>query len=323
MGVVGAPVKWGLLSTARINEAILDGARQSDRTDVVAVASRDRGRAEEYAREHGIERAHGSYEELLGDDDVEVVYNSLPNSLHVEWSIRALEAGKHVLCEKPMDRRVEAVERAFDTADRAGRLLMEAFMYRHHPQTKKAAQLVRDGAIGELRQLRSLFSFTLADEADVRMLPELDGGALMDLGCYCISMQRLFAGEPQLVFGRQRTGGTGVDLGFVAVLEFEADVFGEFHCGFDLPGRSGLEAVGSKGTLLVRDPVHCRDPHVEVNGQRIDVEDVDRYFLQVENFSAAVRGDAEPLLGRADALGQVRVIEALYRSAASGAAVSL
>jgi D-xylose 1-dehydrogenase (NADP+, D-xylono-1,5-lactone-forming) len=222
-----------------------------------------------------------------------------------------------------MDRRVEAVERAFDTADRAGRLLMEAFMYRHHPQTKKAAQLVRDGAIGELRQLRSLFSFTLADEADVRMLPELDGGALMDLGCYCISMQRLFAGEPQLVFGRQRTGGTGVDLGFVAVLEFAADVFGEFHCGFDLPGRSGLEAVGSKGTLLVRDPVHCRDPHVEVNGQRIDVEDVDRYFLQVENFSAAVRGDAEPLLGRADALGQVRVIEALYRSAASGAAVSL
>ncbi|MFL6039715.1 MAG: Gfo/Idh/MocA family protein [Gaiellaceae bacterium] len=320
---MNAAVQWGILSTARINDAILRGASESERTEVVAVASRDRERGDSYAREHGIGRAYGSYDELLADDDVEVVYNSLPNSLHVEWSIRALEAGKHVLCEKPLDRRVEAVERAFDAADRAGRLLMEAFMYRHHPQTQKAAQLVRDGAIGELRQLRSRFSFTLANDADVRMLPELDGGALMDLGCYCISMQRLLAGEPTLVFGRQRTGVTGVDVGFTGVLEFAGDVLGEFHCGFDLPEGKGLEAVGSEGTLVVADPVHCHDPHVDLNGERIDVEDIDRYFLQVDNFSAAVRGDAEPVLGRADALGQVRVIEALYRSAASGTAVLL
>jgi D-xylose 1-dehydrogenase (NADP+, D-xylono-1,5-lactone-forming) len=317
---VSEPVRWGLLSTARINEAILEGARPSTRTEVVAVASRDQACADAYAGEHGLERAYGSYDELLADDEIEVVYNSLPNSLHVEWSIRALDAGKHVLCEKPMDRRVEAVERAFDTAERNGRLLMEAFMYRHHPQTRKAAELVRDDAIGELRQLRSLFSFTLADEADVRMSPQLDGGALMDLGCYCISMQRLLAGEPELVFGRQRLGGGGVDVGFVAVLEFSGGVFGEFHCGFDLPEGNGLEAIGSAGKLLVRDPVRCRDPHVELDGRRVDVEDVDRYFLQAENFSAAVRGDAEPLLGRADALGQVRTIEALYRSAASGSA---
>jgi xylose dehydrogenase (NAD/NADP) len=320
---VSEPVRWGLLSTARINEAILNGAAQTDTTEVVAVASRDQARADAYAREHGIERAHGSYEAMLQDDDVEVVYNSLPNSMHVEWSVRALEAGKHVLCEKPLDRRVEAVERAFDTADRAGRLLMEAFMYRHHPQSKKAAELVGSGAIGELRQLRSLFSFTLTDDADVRLVPELDGGALMDLGCYCISMQRLLAGEPELVFGRQRLGGRRVDVGFVGVLQFPGEVFGEFHCGFDLPEGNGLEAIGSKGKLVVPDPVRCRDPHVEVDGQRIDVEDVDRYYLQVENFSAAVRGEAEPLLGRADALGQVRAIEALYRSAASGAAVPL
>ena len=316
-------VKWGLLSTARINEAILKGATQSARTDILAVGSRDQSRADAYARERGIERAYGSYEALLEDDDVQVIYNSLPNSLHVEWSVRALEAGKHVLCEKPMDRRVEEVERAFDTADRAERLLMEAFMYRHHPQTRKAAELVRDGAIGELRQLRSHFSFMLTDAGDVRLQSELDGGALMDLGCYCISMQRLLAGEPELVFGRQRVGGNGVDVGFTGVLQFPRDAFGEFHCGFDLPEAVGLEAIGSKGTLVVRSPVHCSDPHVEVNGERIDVEDVDRYFLQVDNFSAAVRGEAEPLLGRADAVGQVRVIEALYRSAASGAAVSL
>ena len=317
------PVRWGLLSTARINHAILTGARQSERTEVVAVASRDQSRADAYASERGLERAYGSYEALLEDDEIEVVYNSLPNSLHVEWTIRALDAGKHVLCEKPLDRRVEAVERAFDAAGRNGRLLMEAFMYRHHPQTKKAAELVRDGAVGEVRQLRSLFSFMLTDESDVRMLPELDGGALMDLGCYCISMQRLLAGEPELVFGRQRLGGGGVDVGFAGVLQFPGDVFGEFHCGFDLPQGAGLEAIGSEGKLVVADPVRCRDPHVELNGERIDVEDVDRYFLQVENFSAAVRGDAEPLLGRADAVGQVRTIEALYRSAVSGAAEPL
>ena len=317
------PVRWGLLSTARINEAILGGARQSERTQVVAVASRDQARADAYARQRGLERAYGSYDALLEDDEIEVVYNSLPNSLHVEWSIRALDAGKHVLCEKPLDRRMEAVERAFDTADRNGRLLMEAFMYRHHPQTRKAAELVRDGAVGKLRQLRSLFSFTLTDEADVRLSPELDGGALMDLGCYCISMQRLLAGEPKLVFGRQRLGGGGVDVGFVGLLEFPHDVLGEFHCGFDLPDGSGLEAIGSEGKLIVPDPVRCRDPHVELNGKRIDVEDVNRYFLQVEDFSAAVRGDAEPLLGRDDAVGQVRAIEALYRSAVSGSAEPL
>jgi xylose dehydrogenase (NAD/NADP) len=311
------PVRWGLLSTARINEAILTGAAGTDTTEIVAVASRDQERADAYAAEHGLGRAHGSYEALLEDPEVEVVYNSLPNSLHVEWSIRALEAGKHVLCEKPMDKRPDAVERAFDTADKAGRLLMEAFMYRHHPQTLKMAELVAGGAIGELRQLRTRFSFMLDDPADVRMLSDLDGGALMDLGCYCISMQRLLAGEPELVFGRQRLGGDGVDVGFDGVMHFPGDVLGEFYCAFDLPAANGLEAVGSTGIAFVPDPVSCRDPHVELNGERIDVEDVDRYCLQVANFSAAVRGEVEPLLGRADALGQVRTIAALYRSAES------
>ena len=316
------PVRWGLLSTARINQAILDGAAQDELTEIVAVASRDQARADAYAREHRLERAHGSYEALLEDDDIDVVYNSLPNSLHVEWSIRALDAGKHVLCEKPMDKRPDQIERAFDAADRNGRLLMEAFMYRHHPQTLKAAELVRGGAIGELRQLRSRFSFTLGNDTDVRMLPELDGGAVMDLGCYCISMQRVLAGEPELVFGRQRLGGRGVDVGFTGLLQFGDDTFGEFHCGFDLPESNGLEAVGSDGVLVVPDPVRCRDPHVELNGERIDVEDVDRYFLQVKNFSEAVRGEARPLLGREDALAQARTIAALYRSAESGKAES-
>ena len=143
----------------------------------------------------GSSAPYGSYEALLADDDVEAVYVSLPNALHVPWSIRALEAGKHVLCEKPLGRTPEAVERAFDTADRQGRLLMEAFMYRHHPQTQKLKELVGSGAVGELRQIRTAFTFTLDLPEDVRWRPELEGGSLLDLGCYCVSVSRLLGGR--------------------------------------------------------------------------------------------------------------------------------
>ena len=195
--------KWGIISTAHINRLVLAGARESDQVDVVAVASRDQARAEAYAREHGIERAHGSYEALLEDPDVDAVYISLPNSLHVEWSIRALEAGKHVLCEKPLDRRPEEVERAFDAADRAGRILMEAFMYRHNPQTAKLRELV-DGGRDRRRSGSSArpSASAWATPENVRLAADLDGGALMDVGCYCVSGSRLLGGEPEQVYGR-------------------------------------------------------------------------------------------------------------------------
>jgi predicted dehydrogenase len=312
------PVRWGILSTARINHAVVEPARNSDKAAVIAVASRDAGRAKRYAQEHSINRAYGSYEELLEDPDVEAVYNSLPNSMHVDWSIRALEAGKHVLVEKPMARRPEDVERAYDVAESRGLRLMEAFMYRHHPQTHKLEEVVRSGAIGELRQVRASFSFTLDDPANVRLEPELDGGSLLDLGCYCVGITRLLAGEPELVFGRQRVGPTGVDLGFAGLLEFPDGVFGQFHCAFDLPAASGVEAIGSKGSVVVREPFRALG-ELEVNGERIVADGVDRYLLQLENLSQAIRGAAEPLLGRSDALGQARTIGALYRSAVSGA----
>ncbi len=321
------PVRWGILSTARINRSVLAGASESACVDVVAVASRDRERAETYAREHGVGRAHGGYEALLEDPDVEAVYISLPNSLHVEWTIRALEAGKHVLCEKPFDRRASEVERAFDAADRCGRLLMEAFMYRHHPQTRKLEEIVRSGAIGELRLVRSMFSFSLLDPADVRLRPELDGGSLMDLGCYCVNGVRLLAGEPELVFGREVVGPTGVDVRLAGTLAFPGEVVAQLACGLDLPFSAGLEAVGSEGSAFVADPWLCRDPAVELRrGEEvewIEIEDVDRYRLELENLSEAIRGEAEPLLGRPDAVGQARTIEALYRSATTGEAVSL
>jgi D-xylose 1-dehydrogenase (NADP+, D-xylono-1,5-lactone-forming) len=318
---------WGIISTAHINRLVLAGARESDRVDVVAVASRDQARAEAYAREHGIERAFGSYEALLADPDIDAVYVSLPNSLHVEWSIRALEAGKHVLCEKPLDRRPDEVERAFEAAARSGRILMEAFMYRHNPQTAKLRELVGAGAIGQLGVVRSAFSFSLGDPDNVRLAADLDGGALMDVGCYCVSGSRLLGGEPERVYGEQVTGESGVDVLFSGTMRFPEGVAAHFDCGFVLPGRDELEVVGSEGSLFLDDPWHARRPVIELRREsgveEIALEHVDSYRLELENLSDAIHGEAEPLLGRDDAVGQARTIDALYRSAASGSPVTL
>jgi xylose dehydrogenase (NAD/NADP) len=326
MGIDGA-VRWGFLSTANINDKLLPGAAASPAVDVVAVASRDAGRAEAYARERGIERAYGSYEELLADPDVEAVYVSLPNSMHVEWTVRSLEAGKHVLCEKPLSRHPEDVERAFEAADKAGRILMEAFMYRHNPQTKRLVELIEGGVIGRLRLVRAAFSFPLDDAANVRLNAELEGGGLMDVGCYCISGSRLLAGEPESVYGEQVAAASGVDELFTGALRFPGGVLAEIDCGLVLPVRDELEAIGEEGSIFLDDPWHCRKPVLEVRREdgteRIELEPADSYRLQLENMSAAVRGRAEPLLGRDDALGQARAIESLYRSADDGRSVSL
>jgi predicted dehydrogenase len=315
-------VAWGFLSTANINDKLLPGARASDRVDVVAVASRDAGRAEDYAGKRGIERAYGSYEELLADPDVEAVYISLPNSLHVEWSVRALEAGKHVLCEKPLSRRPEEVERAFNAAERADGILMEAFMYRHNPQTRRLVELVGGGAIGRLRLVRAAFSFPLRDSPDVRLAPELDGGGLMDVGCYCVSGARLLAGEPVEVWGDQVLSSTGVDEVFAGTMRFAGDVLAELDCGLVLPNRDELEAIGEEGSLFLDDPWHCHVPVIELRTadgvERIELEPADSYRLELENMSDAIRGEGEPLLGREDALAQAGAIAALYRSADEG-----
>jgi xylose dehydrogenase (NAD/NADP) len=325
MGVV----RFGFLSTARINEHLLTGVRASDLVDVVAVASRDRARAEAYARANSIERAHGSYDELLADTEVEAVYISLPNSLHVDWSIRALEAGKHVLCEKPLTRRPEEAERAFDAAERAGRVLMEAFMYRHHPQTARVKQLVDEGAIGEVRAMRAAFSFDLLaarDATDVRLNAELDGGSLMDVGCYCVSGARLLAGEPERAFGETAPAPSGVDMAFHGTLRFPGDVVAQFHSSLELPFQQELEVLGAEGSLIVEAPWRVDLGgnvilHAASGDERIEVEEADAYRLQLENIAAAIRGDASPLLGREDAVGQARAIAALYRSADAGEAV--
>jgi predicted dehydrogenase len=291
------------------------------------VASRDRARADSYAREWEIPRAYASYEDLLADPEIEAVYISLPNTLHVDWSIKALEAGKHVLCEKPFTRHPEEADEAFDVAEREGRLLSEAFMYRHNPQTATLVELVRDGAIGELRLIRSAFSYGLYDEENIRLRTDVEGGALMDVGCYNVSGSRLLGGEPERVWGEAWYGPSGTDWVFTGTLRFPGDVLAIFDCGTALVERDELEVVGSEGSLFLDDPWHCNVPVIEVrsDGQvdRIDLEPVDSYRLELENVSDAIRGKAELLLGREDAQGQARTLEALHGSATTGAAVSL
>jgi xylose dehydrogenase (NAD/NADP) len=321
-------VKLGILSTAEINRKLIPGAREAADVELVAVASRSQAAADAYAREWEIPTAHGSYESLLADPEVDAVYISLPNSLHVERSVRALDAGKHVLCEKPLDRSPAEVERAFDAADRAGRILMEAFMYRHNPQTRRLQELVRENAVGALSQVEAGFGFHLDDSENVRLKRELRGGSLMDVGCYCVSGSRLLAGEAVRVEGRQVLGGDGVDVHFEGTLYFAGDVVARIECGFDMdPPVDRLEVLGGAGAIVLTDPWHAREPVIEielpVDRRTIRIEPRDSYQLQLENLAAAIRGDAEPLLGRADALGQARTIDALYRSAESGEPVTL
>jgi D-xylose 1-dehydrogenase (NADP+, D-xylono-1,5-lactone-forming) len=319
-------VRWGIISTADINRRLIPGAHASPKVDLMAVASRDKSRAEDYAREWQIERAYGSYDELLADPDIEAVYVSLPNTMHAEWSIKALDAGKHVLCEKPFSRHVDEVETSFDAAERNDRLLSEAFMFRHNPQTARLQELIDGGAIGTLRLVRSAFSYSLYDTDNIRLRTDVEGGALMDVGCYCVSGSRLLAGEPESVYASAWFGETGTDWVFTATMRFANDVLGLFDCGTALVERDELEAIGSEGSLFLDDPWHCNVPVIEVRRddgtERIELEPVDSYRLELENLSDAIRGEGELLLGREDAVAQARALEALHESATSGGPVT-
>jgi xylose dehydrogenase (NAD/NADP) len=316
---LASPLRLGLLSTARINRRILPPARESELVEVVAVASRDAGRGSVYAEQNAIARAHEGYEALLADPQVDAVYIPLPNSLHVEWTQRALEAGKHVLCEKPLTDEPDDAEALFDLAERKGLLLAEAFMYRHNPQTRRVEELVREGAIGRLQLVRTSFSFPVEGAENIRLDPALDGGSLLDLGTYCVSGARLLAGEPESVLGRLVVGPTGVDDLFTGSLVFPEGVHAVFDCGLRMPNRATLEAVGTEGSLFVDDPWLCRRPGIELRRgdgvERIPVEPADSYRLELDDFARAVAGEGEPLLGREDAVAQARVLSALRRSA--------
>ena len=316
------PLRLGLLSTARINDAIIGAAATSDSVEVVAVASRDADRAAAHAAERSIPRSHGSYEELLADDGIDAVYVSTPNGLHAPWARKALEAGRHVLCEKPVDEEPDVVDGLFTLAAERGLVFTEAFMWRHLPQTQALCDLVAQGAVGELRMIRVWSGFVLEREGDPRLDPAQQGGALMDIGCYCVSAVRLLAGEPDAVTAqavRDASRPDGVDMRVAATLRFPGPVLAHFDCAFDLPMGFGLQVVGSEAAIEVDDPWFGVEPGIRVRGadgtvEEIEVEHADPYRAQLEDLAGAIADGRRPLLDRAEVVGQARSLQALLRA---------
>ena len=322
-------LRWGFLSTARINRALLSPLHNSPRNELTAVASRDLERAKAYAAERDIPRSFGSYEELLADPDVDVIYNPLPNSLHTEWTVKAVHAGKHVLCEKPLANTVAEVDAIRAAAQETGKVVMEAFMYRHHPQTLKVKELVEGGAIGKLQLIRGSFTFKIADENDVRLNASLGGGSIWDVGCYPISYARLIAGDPVEVFGWQITGAaSGVDETFVGQMRFPNNVYAQFDSGFRTPFRTHIELVGDQGSLTVPKPFIAK-PDGEIilsdgNEKRvITIPGEELYLGEVENMADAILEGKPIRMSLEDSRNNVATIDALLRSAREGKPVTL
>ncbi len=295
----------------------------------MAVASREREGAEKYAREWKIGRAHGSYEALLADPEVDVIYNSLPNQMHADWSIKALRAGKHVLCEKPLAVSVREIEAMSEAAAETGRVLAEAFMYRHHPQTLKVQEMVERGSLGELRIMHGAFSYVMRRAGNVRLIKELGGGSLWDVGCYPVNFMRMIAGEePVEAFGWQVAEAEGVDETFAGQLRFASGVLGQFDCGFRSAGRAYMEIVGSEGILEVPEPFKpgARASFLLRRGdltKTVVVEGGELYGWEVKDMEEAVLDGKPPRISLKDSRGNVAAIAALLESASSGRAVRL
>ena len=322
-------LNWGLLSTAKINRALIKPLNASKRTRLLAVASRSISSAEAYAREWNIPRAHGSYEALLADPEIEVIYNSLPNHLHAEWTIKALRAGKHVLCEKPFALTLAEVDAMSQAAHETGKVLAEAFMYLHHAQTLKIKEIVESGVLGKLQLIKGAFTFTLTREGNYRWMEEMGGGSIWDVGCYPISFARMIVGaEPVEVFGWQLTGPGGSDESFFGQMRFKDEVHMQFDCGFRSPSRSFIEIVGTDATLNIPHPFKPglkNEIHFIQNEktQKIKINGGELYSGEVEDICDAILKNQPSLISLADSRGNIAVILALLKSAKSGKPVSL
>ena len=322
-------LRWGLMGTARINRSIVPALRAARGHELVAVASRDGEKARVHAEQWGIPRVVTSYEALLAEPDIDVVYIPLPNHLHAEWTVRAAMAGKHVLCEKPMALTVEEVDRIIAAADRTRIVVAEAFMYRHHPQTLALRKLVTDGTIGELRFIRGSFSFNLDRPGDVRLDLTYGGGSLWDVGCYPVSLARVLAGaEPREVFGRAQRGPTGVDLQFAGQLVFSDRLQAQFDCAFCAPFRTEAELVGTTGAIRVIRPFKPGTKETLLLTRGSDIEEIvvdghELYVGQVEDLGAAIREGTNPRVTLLDSRANTAALVALYESARTGQPVSL
>ncbi len=325
-------LRWGILSTAQIGlNQFIPAVKVSELGQVAAIASRDATRAGAAARRLDIPRSYGSYEELLQDDQVDAVYIGLPNSMHRDWTVRCAQAGKHVLCEKPVAREAAVAQEMVGACKSAGVIAMEAFMYRHHPQQEQARALVVDGVIGEPRVVRASFCFHLGrPEGNIRVSKDLEGGALMDVGCYTVNVARyVFDAEPEEVTAFQRTAPQyGVDMTFAALLRFPGDRIACIDSSFDVGSGGRYEVSGPQGSITVERAFTPGDGMTTIrvaagrNHRVIEIPGVNQYAREVDHFARSVA--AGTLLPPAeDGIANTRVIEALYRSVEEGRAVHL
>ena len=322
-----AQVRYGVLSTARIvRNNHIPSARKASNTAIVAIASREQARAERCARELGIPKAYGSYDELLADAQVDAVINPLPNSLHCAWTVKAAEAGKHVLCEKPFAMTVAEAQRMIDAARANDVLLMEGFTHRFLPQQQFVRQAIDAGEIGQVRVVRAELTYTLLDwDTDSRARPELGGGCLMDAGCYCVNQLRFIMGtEPIRVQAFQRLKeGYGVDATFAGILHFPGDRLAYMCTSMEAPFRGCCEVIGTQGRIEMPDLFEGTAVRVVTGqGERVQAfEGVDRFMLQIAHFSDCILHGKQPMISPEDAKANTAVLVALQQAAREGKAV--
>jgi len=318
-------LKWGVLSTAGINRAVIPPIKEASRSELLAVASRDQSKAQAFAARWDIPRAYGSYEALLADPDINAVYIPLPNALHCEWTIKAAQAGKHILCEKPLALTVADVDAMTQAAAEHHVVLVEAFMYRMHPQMARLNKLIAEGTLGAVKLIKAWFSFTLKDERNIRLIKEVGGGSLWDVGCYPVSFVQAVAGaDPVEVMGWQRLDAQGLEIGYAGQLAFESGVVAQIECGFDVPPRRGAEVIGELGTATVSNPWIPDAPGQESSVMRvvagdaettIHQEPVNPYLCEVQVMERATLGGVPVLYTLAHSRGNIGTLVALYQSA--------
>jgi len=316
-------LRWGILSTARINRNVIPALKASARNELVAVASRDLAKAQAYAADWHIPRTYGSYEELLGASDIDVIYNPLPNQLHAEWTIKAAQAGKHVLCEKPFALTVAEVDQMIAAASTAGVSVVEAFMYRHHPMTLKVRELIESGSLGEVRYMRATFSFELNRTANIRWLPETGGGSLWDIGCYPVSYARMVLGQaPMELYGSQLLGESGIDLSFTGQMRYANGAFAQVECSFALPYYTAVEIRGTQGTLKIATPFNPKEAKTSITLLRGDISEELTFHYpllyqgEVEDLADGILNHKPPRLPLAESRELIATLTGLYRSAA-------
>jgi len=329
-------LRWGLLSTANINKALIGPIQASPRSELTAVASRDIERARAYAAERDIPNAHGSYEALLADPAIDAIYLSLPNGLHAEWAIKAMQVGKHVLCEKPLVVSMAEFEQVEAAALDTGATIFEAFMYLHHPQTRQALEMVRSGRLGKLQLVNSWFNFFLPPErsTNVRLSAGLTGGSAWDVGVYPNSLSLTMVGEgaPVEVWAQQTVGESGVDVAMAAQLRFASGAVAQISSGFRTPFREAVYLVGDRGILQIHEPWK---PGLAGNDSVMTLTDVDGgsetivtpatdpYLCEVQAMEACVLDGAAPVVSLADSRNFLRSMLAIYESAHTGQVVRL